>query len=83
MRRATFAVLAALLALAACRQPPAELEIPVARPCIDSADVPAPVSPAGPLPDDARQAADLLGAVILQLRANERILRALIAPCTR
>ena len=83
MRRAFLGSLAGLLALAACRQPPAELEIPVARPCVDSADVPAPVPPAGPLPADARQAADQLGAIILQLRANERVLRALIAPCTR
>ena len=77
--------LAATLALAAsaCRHAPAEVEIPVARPCIAAADVPAPVPPAGPLPADARQAADLLGAVVLQLRANERVFRALIAPCTR
>lgn len=83
MNRAFLGALASLVALAACRQPPAELEIPVARPCVDAADVPAPVPPAGPLRADARQAADLLGAVILQLRANERVLRALIAACTR
>ena len=78
MRKMTFA----LLLLAGCQHGPAEIAIPVARPCIDAAAVPSPVPPAGPLPADARQAADLLGAVILQLRANERVLRALIEPCT-
>ena len=71
-----------LLALAACQHRPSEREIAVAAPCIRAADLPAPVPAAGPLPDDARQASDLLGAVVLKLRANERILRALIAPCT-
>lgn len=71
-----------LLLLAGCQHRPAEIQIPVAQPCIDAAEVPPKVPPAGPLPDDARQAADLLGAVILQLRANERVLRALVAPCT-
>ncbi|HET9427093.1 MAG TPA: hypothetical protein VFO69_01915 [Allosphingosinicella sp.] len=75
--------LALLLAVAGCRHGFGEVEIPVARPCIAAADVPPSVPPAGRLPDDARHAADLLGAVILQLRANERLLRALIAPCTQ
>ena len=72
-----------LLGVGACRHGPGAIEIPVALPCIEATRVPPPVPPAGDLPADARQAADLLGAVVLQLRANERLLRALIAPCTR
>ena len=80
MRRA--AILLLLWTLAACQHRPGERPIPVASPCIRAADLPAPVPPAGRLPEDARQAADLLGALVLQLRANERLLRALIAACT-
>ena len=78
-----YAVIVLLLwALAACQHRPGERQIPVSSPCIRAADLPAPVRPAGRLPDDARQASDLLGALVLQLRANERLLRALIAGCT-
>ena len=80
MRRATIVVL--LCAVAACQHRPGARPVPVASPCIRTADLPAPVPPAGRLPGDARQAADLLGALVLQLRANERLLRALIAACT-
>ncbi len=71
-----------LLGPGACRHGPSEVEIPVAVPCVKAVDVPAPVPPAGRLPADARQAADLLAAVVIQLRANERLLRAMIAACT-
>jgi len=80
VRRA--AVVLLLCTLAACQHRPGTRTIPVASPCIRAADLPAPVPPAGRLPDDARQAADLLAALVLQLRANERLLRALIAACT-
>ena len=80
MRRPVFAALL-LLAATGCAHGPAPVDLPVATPCIDRADVPPAVPPVGALPDDARQAADRLGAVVLLLRANERLLRALVAPC--
>lgn len=73
----------AALILAGCASTTPTALVPVSQPCINASDVPAPVPPAGPLPEDARQSADLLGAVVLQLRANERVLRALITACTR
>jgi hypothetical protein len=79
VRRAAFAL---ILLAGGCQHRPRAIEIPVAIPCIRAGEVPPPVPPAGPLPADSGQAADRLAAIILRLRANERILRALIAPCT-
>lgn len=71
-----------LLGTGACAHRGPEPAMPIASPCISAGDVPAPVPPIGRLPDDARQAADLLAATVLALRGNERLLRALIGPCT-
>ena len=57
------------------------VEVPVPIRCIDPQDVPAPVPPVGTLPSDARNAADILAAAVLQLRAADRELRALIQGC--
>ena len=72
--------IAAIMLLAACGQKP-PVRIPVAVTCIDPADVPEPVPLAGTLPTDARAAADILGSIVLQLRANERVYRALLDAC--
>ena len=79
-------ILALTLLLGGCSgglRLPSEVRVPVSQPCIRAADVPAAVPPAGPLPEDARLAADLLASVVLELRRNERVLRALVMPCTR
>jgi hypothetical protein len=75
-------IIAFSLTAAACSHSPPERLVPVSQACIAAEDVPPAVPAAGRLPDDARQAADLLGAIVLQLRSNERVLRALIGPCT-
>lgn len=76
-------VLAALLLAGCTHSGPREVSVPVREACVDRQDVPPETPPAGTLPEDARQAADLLGAVVLTLRGEVRILRALIEPCTR
>lgn len=78
------AALSPLLMAGMCgsREPPA-VEIPVRVPCVNGADMPPETPPAGELPSDARQASDLLGSVVLQLRGEVRTLRALIGPCVR
>ncbi len=73
-------VLAACVLLAACAQKP-PVRIPVAVACVRSSDIPDPVPPAGTLPSDARSAADILASIVLQLRANERVYRALLEGC--
>ena len=71
----------ALLAVAACAHGPREARVPVAVPCVNAHDIPAEVPPAGPLPDEARAAADLLAAKVLELRGTDRELRALLRGC--
>ena len=76
------ALVVACLALAGCgdrNRPVVEIPVPVR--CIDPARVPPEVPPTGPLPSDARQAADTLGAKVLELRGTDRILRGLISAC--
>lgn len=55
---------------------------PIPVPCVTQDQIPAEIPPLGELPEDARQAADTLGALDLMLRANERIMRALLRGCT-
>lgn len=57
------------------------VEVPVPVKCINASDVPASVPTVGKLPADARNAADILAAAVLQLRAVDRELRALIHGC--
>jgi hypothetical protein len=71
---------AACLLLNACGQPE-PIRIPV--PCVEQEQIPPEVPPVGRLPDDARQAADILGVTVLGLRANERIMRGLLRGCSR
>lgn len=78
----------ALLALSACATPQAGIRdhivtvdrpVPVA--CVKKADIPAQPAHVGVLPPDARQAADLLGAVDLKLRNYGAQLLALLGAC--
>jgi len=60
---------------------PMVVRIPVAVACVEPGDIPPPVPMVGPIPDDARAAADILGAKVLELRATDRSLRALLGGC--
>ena len=77
----------ALGALSACATTPAirvqtvEVLKPVITPCVKKAQIPAEPAAAGSLPPDARQAADLLGAKVLELRGYGRKLSALLSAC--
>lgn len=82
-------VIPALLALAACTTPSTGIRdhlvtvdkpVPVA--CVVKASIPPEPAHIGILPPDARQAADVLGAVDLKLRNYGAQLLALIGPCT-
>ena len=73
-------LLAALLALPACTRERLE-RIPLA--CVAANQIPPEVERLDRLPEDARQAADMLGLTVLALRENERILRALLSACAR
>ena len=73
----------AVLGLAACTHGPREVRVPLAVPCLDPRDVPVEVAPAGLLPSDARAAADLLAAKVLELRGTDRELRALLRGCAQ
>lgn len=79
MKRLLFAP---LILLAACGpKPPLEVRIPVPVRCVTPEQIPgSPPSPT--IPDDARQAADILAAHALVLRAIERTMRALLTACT-
>ena len=74
--------LVGLILLGACTHMPREVRVPVAVPCVAAADIPPEVPPTGALPEDARTAADLLGAKVLELRGTDRELRALLRGCT-
>ena len=78
---ALIAVIFALVGCAGGDRPVATA--PIRQACVDQADVPPEVPPIGELPTDARQAADALGAQVLRLRGNERILRAILGACIR
>jgi len=77
------------LCLAACAAKPLPhvqtqyVDRPVAVACIDKADLPAEPAPIGALPGDARQAADLLAAKVMDYKAGWREWLALAGPCTR
>lgn len=79
----------ALLVLSACATPQAGIRdhivtvdkpVPVA--CVAKASVPPEPAHVGIVPPDARQAADLLGAVDLKLRNWGAQLEALLTSCT-
>lgn len=57
--------------------------VPVPVDCIEANQIPAPVPPVGELPGNAVQAADVLAATVLALRATDRELRALITGCVK
>jgi len=76
-----------LLLLSACATPAVRVETPVVQvpvpvACVDPSKVPAEPAKTGALPSDARAAADMLGAKVLELRGYGRELIALIRPCT-
>jgi hypothetical protein len=72
-----------VLLLSGCASGPKIVKVPVAVACVDASQIPAEVPPAGTLPSDARASADILGSIVLALRANEREMRALLKGCTR
>jgi hypothetical protein len=83
----------ACLALAGCATAPTpgiqartvyvDKPVPVVVACVDQKLIPAEPALIGTPPKDARQAADLLGSVDLQLRHYGHQLMALINPCTK
>jgi len=82
-------VIAAFTLLNACATKPLPhvqiqyVDRPVAVACIDKGDLPAEPAPIGALPGDARQAADLLAAKVMDYKAGWREWLALAGPCTR
>lgn len=79
---ALVALVVACLALAGCGgRAGLPTLVPTPVPCIRAERVPPEVPPTGQLPSDARQAADTLGAKVLELRGTDRILRGLISAC--
>lgn len=76
----TQAILPFLL-LSACAGEPKIVRVPVSQPCVNAADIPPEVPPAGVLPEDARSAADVLGAVLSEMRRTDKLLRAILTGC--
>ena len=76
-----------LLGLSACASNPAikvqtvEVLKPVPVSCVKRADIPAEPAATGPHPPDARQAADLLGSKVLELRSWGHRQAALLQAC--
>lgn len=78
---ALVAVAVACLALASCAGRGGPILVPTPIACLRAEQIPPEVAPTGQLPSDARQAADILGAKVLELRGTDRILRGLISAC--
>ncbi|NBC35541.1 hypothetical protein GTZ99_03110 [Novosphingobium sp. FSY-8] len=74
-----------ILGLGGCApaiQPPRSVSVPIATPCVDSAQIPAEPARAGPaLTGEARHDASILAASNLRLRAAFREARALLVGC--
>lgn len=80
---ALVAIIVAAFALAGCSRERPVTQVPVPVPCVNQSDVPPETPPLGTIPNDARQAADALGAHALRLRGENRILRAILGACIR
>lgn len=71
------------LGLAACGGQSPVLRVPVPIACVVRSQIPPETPPVGELPEDARQAADLLGATLRTVRNEAAELRALLSGCAR